>query len=324
MGPVEAHLALPGDLPAKLAGLAPASLHVRPAGGRLVWEQWTLPALARQAGANLIHLFSDSAPLLSTCPTLCMPCVPLPFAQAGGLTERARRSLAAGAAARGLSLLWPADLPLPAPTAHTAPPCVPGFFQPSLAEPPAPGGSYILCHAPAGASRADLDALAAVWSWAGPAIGIDTPLLVLGLAPPQQAHLREILAVEGQMDTIQFLPETDPWQIAALYRRARALLHPGPYSPWGDPLLLALACGLPIAAFETPHTSARSGPAGYLVPPGDTRALGAALVTLAVEDSVADALAEAARQRPALWGSERFGEALIEAYREVTKTGTWI
>ncbi len=321
---VETWLALPGPEPPWLAGLLSESVRilVQPAAGRLRWEQWTLPRLARQLRADLIHLFQESGPLLAACPVLYSPCQAWEAEgpPASDLSGRTRRALAVGRkAAQGLSLLWPEDLPPPqtAQKVYPVPPRVAGLFQAGSGQSPAPAQSYLLYHAPAGMTPADLETLVAAWSWAGQAIGVEFPLYILGLSPAQQARVRELLAVIGLMDTVQYVCAATPLDTAHLYREARALLHLGPFSPWGDPLLFALASGLPIAAVETPWSSARLGPAGYLVPPGDSRALGAALVTLAVEDSVAEALAEAARQRLANWESDHFGAALLKVYREL-------
>jgi glycosyltransferase involved in cell wall biosynthesis len=79
---------------------------------------------------------------------------------------------------------------------------------------------------------------------------------------------------------------------------------------------LALACGRPLVAYETAHIDAIVGPAGYLVPLGDTRALGAGLVTLVVEERVADGLSQAARQRSADWRNSGFGQDLLAGYRK--------
>jgi glycosyltransferase involved in cell wall biosynthesis len=79
---------------------------------------------------------------------------------------------------------------------------------------------------------------------------------------------------------------------------------------------LALACGRPLVAYETAHIDAIVGPAAYLVPSGDSRALGAGLVTLVVEELVAEGLSQAARQRSADWRNSGFGQDLLTGYRK--------
>ena len=84
----------------------------------------------------------------------------------------------------------------------------------------------------------------------------------------------------------------------------------------------ALACAKPVVAYESAWADAMVGPAAYLVPPGGgaqagSRALGAALITVVVEESVAEELSQAARLRSAQWGQAEFGERLAEAYRQL-------
>ena len=64
------------------------------------------------------------------------------------------------------------------------------------------------------------------------------------------------------------------------------------------------------------------GPAAYLVSAGkdghvDTRAMGAAIVTVIVEESVAEELSRAARERSARWEQHDFSEALQQAYLSI-------
>ncbi len=86
------------------------------------------------------------------------------------------------------------------------------------------------------------------------------------------------------------LPPLIPPEIPALYRRASALFHPAPVTPWGGPVRHALASGAPVVALETGLSSAMVGPAAYLVPGEDDRAMGAALITVIVEDEVREQL----------------------------------
>ena len=62
---------------------------------------------------------------------------------------------------------------------------------------------------------------------------------------------------------------------------------------------------------------ARAGPAGYFAPTEDARALGAAVITLMVNEEVAEAIRQSATQRSSQWHSEQFGQRLREIYRQV-------
>jgi glycosyltransferase involved in cell wall biosynthesis len=75
-----------------------------------------------------------------------------------------------------------------------------------------------------------------------------------------------------------------------------------------------MACGKPLVASETALTDAIVGPAAYLAPPGDARSLGAALVTVIVEEQVAENLSAAASRRSANWRAAEFREQLEKIY----------
>ena len=81
---------------------------------------------------------------------------------------------------------------------------------------------------------------------------------------------------------------------------------------WTGPL--AMACGKPLVASETALIGAIVGPAAYLALPGDARSLGAALVTVIVEEQVAESLSAAASQRSAKWRVSEFSEQLEKIY----------
>lgn len=225
-------------------------------------------------------------------------------------------------------LFWPADLPeaLAGPEARpilSLPPAVHPLFTPGAASGPAPSPvsglpeTYVLYHG--AGSEADLRRLLETWSWAAGPIGAYYPLVLAGLGPQERARLEALLPAYGLEETVLALPELDLPALAALYRGCQALLHPAPSAPWESPLRLALALGRPAAAVETPLSAALAGPAAYLAPwePGG-RALGAALITLVVEEGLAGQLSAAARRRSAGWDPARFREALGQAYASVS------
>jgi glycosyltransferase involved in cell wall biosynthesis len=67
--------------------------------------------------------------------------------------------------------------------------------------------------------------------------------------------------------------------------------------------------------------SALVGPAAYLVPQGDARLLGAALITVLVEEEVAQKLIQEGRQRVAAWSLPAFAAGLAQAYQDIINKG---
>jgi glycosyltransferase involved in cell wall biosynthesis len=155
------------------------------------------------------------------------------------------------------------------------------------------------------------------WSWVAGPLGEAYPLLAVGLGEAGRERLAALAAENGLGETMRSLPGLPPQALGAIYRRSSALLHPLEEPPWGGPARLALASGTPVVSIESERMDALVGPAAYLVDAGDRRALGAAIVTILVEEGVARQLANAGRQRAATWSLKAFADGLAQAYREI-------
>lgn len=332
---VQPVVALPGTAPGWLSKDLQVQVEPQPGDefSRLKWEQRILPALARKVGADLLHLSGGAAALFSPAQTVLSPAGVEWMAEPGleptqgGLAGRLRVSLRQGGMARLRAVFWPEDLPapdLPAPLLRL-PPDVPPAVR---AEPGVNGHyadldlpeDYVLYHGPYG--RTALHRLFTAWGWAAGPVGERYPLLLLGAGPTVRDALPELLRKYGVDESVQVLPELQPPAIWSLYRGCAALFHPAPVPPWGSAVRFALAYARPVVGLENPLVSALVGPAAYLVPdekPGqpDGRALGAALITVLVEESVSAALSDAAQKRSAGWRPESFRARLEQVYLEI-------
>jgi hypothetical protein len=316
---------------------------------RLVWEQRTLPRLAGELGARLVHLTSGGPALFSSVTSVISPAAFVArhdsrrMAERGaGIAARLREALGQGGMVRVGSLFWPADLPTPTVNVpvQLLPPAVhPGFSEQGapVDEPEAQEElrrlldaagvelpeTYILYHGPG--SAAELTRLLDAWSWAAGSIGDYYPLLVAGLDDPARRELDSLLAKYSMARTARVLPILPLAALAALYRGCHVLFHPSPIFLWGDPLRMALACGKPVVCLETPLTEALVRQGGYLIG-GDAaaqrinRLLGAALITVVVEDDLAMSLSQAARELAAAWSIDRFARSLGDAYQAILPT----
>lgn len=323
---IEPWLALPGDPGQDLGVLAQVLIAPEPPvpAGRLRWEQLRLPALARQIGAQVIHTTSTSLPLFSPSPCLVSPVESLMMDSAGrqGIAHRLRKALGQGGLSGAAWVLWPDDLPAPQTHAKNwrMPVYVhPAFYLPQTSAdlPPAP---YILAPGPLDAGEIAL--LAAVWSWVSAGLGEEWLLLVSDLPPAgleQMHHACKAMGMPAERYTAQVnaLDLRALQTRAAAFQQAQVVLLVSQVRPWSDALLHALACGRPIAGVETPWSDARVGPAGYLTPASDPRALGAAVLTLIVEEEMAERLGNAASQRANRWQGLAFHQKLGEVYAEV-------
>jgi hypothetical protein len=282
--------------------------------GRLVWEQIVLPQLVRQTGAHLLHSLTGSLPL--TCP---VPCVFSPSGaratRGSGLFDYIQASLGRGGYTRARALLWPNDLPdpdAPIPVVHLPPHAHPVFSTTEFRLHHDLPDEYIFCPGPL--DDAAQEKLAAAWSWVSSGLGEDWALVIDGISRQTADRIREQSKSTARVMGIQ---DVAVGTRAGLMQKSAVVLLVGKPVSWGDPLLQALACGRPVAAEENQWNALRAGPAAYLTPPGDARLLGAAALTLAVEESVAEGLAEAALVRAQTMRSESFSDRLLQVYREV-------
>jgi hypothetical protein len=308
------------------------------------WEQSSLPRLARRLDADLLHLFSASAPLFGGSPAVVSPCSFDPIGLHSSLTtdkgkesllSRARQSIQLGGLARAHALFLPNDLATEElPTSFQyLPPLVHSSFTPT-AQPEdykrhnGSGGAwnelrqldlpdtYLLYHGPA--STPAVISLLNAWRWASNAIGDYHPLLLLGFNAAEQALFNELAKPYDFGETVRVLPELSFPVIAMLYQSCSALFHPGTEPLWGGPIRHALACGKPVVASHYLQTNRLVGPAAYLAPENDHRAQGAALITVIVEEEVSEKLAQAARQRASTWNGMAYSQALWAAYQKIT------
>ncbi len=324
---VQAMVALPGAPPEWLPGAVEA--HVLPTentpGTRLAWEQHRLPRLATSLGVQLLHLTTATPALFSSLPVVLSP-AEFPAPKPKGIAARLRVALADGGLTRLDGLFWPAELEssppqeissalfrLPAePYPHISSGQTSGAAQLAALNLPE---TYILYQGPC--DEAALQRLLAAWSWACGPVGEYYPALLLGMDDKARQRLPSLAGEYGCQGTLHPLPVLPPGAISALVQGCSAVFHPAPLAAWGGAARLALAYGKPLVAAETPQAVALAGPAAYLAPADDSHALGAALLTVIVEEQVAQTLGEAGLLRAAGWDSRSFGEALFAAYQAV-------
>jgi hypothetical protein len=290
---------------------------------RLAWEQTLLPRLASEQQADFLHFTGEYAPLFGRAMTILSPTMPAstPIPASGrSVEERLRLALGQGGRARLRARFWPADLPAPDEAGRIVklPPKVhPAFTQAAIAPDLELPDDFVLYHGPL--DERALQRLLSAWGWAAAAVGETTMLLILGADPLQREKIAQLARNSHRAD-VQALPLLPLEGLAWLYQHCRAVFHPAPIGAWAGALRLGLACGRPLVGLETPWADSLVGPAAYLVPNAaddlaQDRALGAALITVIVEESVAKNLEEAAQWRSIAWGAQDFQQALDSAYQ---------
>ncbi len=291
---------------------------------RLIWEQAKINRIAQKVNADLVHLTTHTPALLGRTPVVISP-ANLPAGRTtGGFSERLRLALAAGGMAGIKGLFWPDVLPAPdiqAPV-YRLPDLLSPDFNPvetpedeDLAELDLPQ-EYLLYHGPQ--DRRSVERLLAIWSWAAGSIGELYPLVILGFEQVEARQFLQEQAQKHQLDPyLQILPSVPGGMIPAVYRGSSAVLHLGETPAWGGALRHALACRKPLVADATPRTEALVGPAGFLFSESDTRRMGAALLSVVVNEDVANNLQVAAGHQVTSWQTEKYQERLLQAYHSI-------
>jgi glycosyltransferase involved in cell wall biosynthesis len=170
--------------------------------------------------------------------------------------------------------------------------------------------------------RKNVNTLLLAWTYAGPSLSEQTPLVLAGrqpqewkppLFPDMQAYAQE-LDVERYLI---WLGEVDEADKPALYRLAKVVVFPSVYEGFGLPVLEAMACGTPVIAGNQSSIPEVAGEAAYLVDPTDARTMGAAILAVTVQDDLHAHLANAGRGQVTNFSWRKTAQQTLEVYQQV-------
>jgi glycosyltransferase involved in cell wall biosynthesis len=291
---------------------------------RLNWEQRILLQRLQQLNAKLLHLTTANPILIGKPYCVLSPAFyPVKDSYATDFPSRIRTAIGQGGIARLRGTFWPQDIPLPkqGTSVYPLPPIVhPSFKAVTELERNSPQDldlpeTYVLYHGPYGdhSLRTLLDA----WSWAAGPIGQLYPLVFLGVKQEERKRLAHTLKTNNLKDEALILPPLPVDRVPDVFQNCVLLFHPGPTPVWGSPIRHAFACGKPVVTTRNHISEPMVGPAAFVIPPGDTRKLGAALITTVVEEKIAEQLSQAAREQATRWHSAGFQEQLLRAYQDI-------
>lgn len=283
----------------------------------ILFDQVRFPRAAGRLESDLLLYLHPSGPLAGPVPTAC-------WYSDGGVRAWARRRsrierAVALAGLRGAAAVFhPSDMPSESGGLRwvEAPPIVPaavfGGASTPTSEPQLPESFVLAIGEPAVA----VPLLLAAWTWVESSLGDSYALVFVAYGEYERARVQQEVDRMGLADTVRVLrlDERD-WPHA--FHRAAALLHAGEAED-AAALRWSLAASLPVAAVSTPVSQSILGPAGYLADP-TARALGAACLTLLVEDSLAASLREQSRARAARYAPPAAASAWAEALRQISR-----
>lgn len=170
--------------------------------------------------------------------------------------------------------------------------------------------------------RKNVNSLLLAWTYAGPSLGQQLPLVLAGRYPQEtgSALFPDLKAYAKQLeieDYLLWLGEIDEADKPALYRLASVFITPTTYEGFGLPVLEAMASGTPVVAGNMSSIPEIAGNAAYLVDPEDARALGAAILAVLVQQDLHNHLANAGRGRATNFSWRSTAQQTLEVYRKV-------
>jgi glycosyltransferase involved in cell wall biosynthesis len=304
----------------RLIGIAPAgALPDLPSGVEIVatgralsgphgirYTQLALPRAAERAAASIVLLVGSPPPLRSRLPVVAVDEARLerPTGIWGRLEEAAGTAALQSAPRVGrlAERRWPVG------SGSDAWDLGPGT---GIRLPGWTAGTTVLAH---GVSQAEISLLLSAWTWV--AYASDAQLVILTAAH----RIRDAIQLEskqlGVAESVVVPTELEPRLVPRLYARARALLLTG--GPAGrSPACWAMASRVAVAAVDVPGLGTLLGDAGYLVRPGDARALGAACLSLLVDDRLSADLTNRGDRRIKRQVCETEGPPLADELRRI-------
>ena len=172
--------------------------------------------------------------------------------------------------------------------------------------------------------RKNVHHLLLAWTYAGPSLGEQIPLVLAGNQPKEWGTPRfpDLRSYAHELDIekyLMWLGEIAEEDKPALYRLAKAVVFPSRYEGFGLPILEAMACGTPVIACDVSSIPEVTGDAAYLVPPDDARQLGAAILAVMIQDDLHAHLANAGRGQATKFTWRKTAQKTLEVYEQVMR-----
>lgn len=279
------------------------------------FEQIVVPRTARKIRADVLHIPYWAPPFRSPCPLVVTvhDIIPLLLPEhSRSLLLRIYTSLAVAATQGASHIITDSDssrddivshLQIPDTRVHTIYLGVDDVFNPRQ-DPDSNRmirtnynlpDTYIL-YLGGFQRHKNLRHLLAAWTWAQPIASEDCPLVIAGRLPKHPDgylydDLPDIATELGISDTVMFIGEVKEEDKTALYQSASCFVFPSSYEGFGLPPLEAMACGVPVVTTGSGALKEIVGDAAYLVSnPADARELGAAMISIIVDEKLASDL----------------------------------
>jgi glycosyltransferase involved in cell wall biosynthesis len=149
--------------------------------------------------------------------------------------------------------------------------------------------------------------------------GLPHALVIAGQRGWGDAVPERLAAALGVSDRVWYLGYVSDADLPLLYNLAEAFVFPSWREGFGLPPLEAMACGTPVVASDRPAMPEVLGEAALYAPPGDARAIAAALARVLSDGALWDELRRRGLAQAARYSWARTARETLAVYRWVLR-----
>jgi glycosyltransferase involved in cell wall biosynthesis len=170
--------------------------------------------------------------------------------------------------------------------------------------------------------RKNAHKLLLAWTYAGPSLGEQTPLVLASRKPKEwkKPLFPDLEQYAKDLDIERFLIWLDGYEEEdkpSLLRLAKVVIFPSKYEGFGLPVLEAMACGTPVVAGNHSSIPEVTEDAAYLVDSNDGRTLAGAILAVMVQDDLHQHLANAGRGQATKFSWRKTAQQTLDVYHQV-------
>jgi glycosyltransferase involved in cell wall biosynthesis len=170
--------------------------------------------------------------------------------------------------------------------------------------------------------RKNVHTLLLAYTYVGQAMAEDVPLVLAGRQPrqwdtPRFPDLPTYIDQLAIQDYVQWTGEIDEADKPTLYRMAEVVVFPSRYEGFGLPVLEAMACGTPVVACNASSVPEIAGEAGFLVEPDDAREMSGAILSILLQEPLAQQLRNIGLSRATAFSWRKTAQATLSIYQQV-------
>jgi glycosyltransferase involved in cell wall biosynthesis len=171
--------------------------------------------------------------------------------------------------------------------------------------------------------RKNLRALIAAYTYVGPSVGEEYPLVLAGKPPdqwgtPRFPDLKADIAARPEIGQwVRWIGPVDEADKPGVYRMASVFCFPSRYEGFGLGPLEAMACGTPVVAANASSVPEVVEDAAYLVNPDDSRAMGGAIIAVLIQHDLRESLRNLGLARATAFSWSRTARETLSVYQRV-------